>query len=159
MIKPKTARHWNSLRPTGLRESMDACKDHAAAMLNKSVQKIADDMGVSDHWSLYKWFQNGRMPVNLVRPFELACGQDYVTRWLAASSGKLTIDIPTGRKLQPTDITDLHERFAESVNLLSEFYANRANPDEVLAALTAHMEHVAWHRQNVAQHSQPQLEL
>ena len=31
--------------------------------------------------------------------------------------------------------------------------------DAALAALTTHMEHVAWHRQNVAQHATPQLEL
>jgi len=158
-MKPKTARDWKALRPTGLRESMDACKDHAASVLGLSVQRLADNMGVSDHWSLYKWFQNGRMPVNLVRPFERACGQNYVTRWLVASGGMMTIDIPTGRKLKPNDFTDLHAHFAETMRLLSDYYAEPTNNAEVLAALNTHMEHVGWHRLNVAQHIQPQLEL
>ena len=35
----------------------------------------------------------------------------------------------------------------------------RSGSTAVLAALTTHMEHVAWHRQNVAQHINPQLDL
>ena len=31
--------------------------------------------------------------------------------------------------------------------------------DQQLVALRQHLEHVAWHRQNVAQHINPQLEL
>ena len=38
-------------------------------------------------------------------------------------------------------------------------FLNSADCLATLAALTTHMEHVAWHRQNVAQHATPQLEL
>ena len=154
-----TRRNWKALQPSSLRNALELCKDHARDVLNKSVEGIAADMGLADHWSLYKWLQNGRMPVNLVRPFEIACGIDFVTRWQAASSGRLLVEIPTGRKLNHNDIVELHTNFGTALKLLTEFYAKPGDPAATLAALTSHMEHVAWHRQNVAQHANPQLEL
>lgn len=153
-----TRRNWKALQPTSLRNAMELCKDHAREKLNKSVERIAEDMGLPDHWALYKWLQNGRMPLVLVRPYELACGIDYVTRWMAASNGRLLVDIATGRKLIHADIVELHEHFATALKLLTEYYAKPGDPSAALAALTTHMEHVAWHRQNVAQHVNPQLE-
>ena len=99
-----TRRNWKTLQPSSLREAMELCKDHAREKLNKSVERVAEEMGLADHWSLYKWLQNGRMPLVLVRPYELACGIDYVTRWMAASNGRLLVQIATGRKLNHTDV-------------------------------------------------------
>ena len=154
-----TRRNWKALQPSSLRHAFELCKDHARERLNKSVEGIAKDMGLADHWVLYKWLQNGRMPLVLVRPYELACGIDYVTRWMAASNGRLLVQIATGRKLNHTDVAELHEHFAKALQLMTEFYAKPCDPAETLAALTTHMEHVAWHRQNVAQHANPQLDL
>ena len=154
-----TRRNWKALQPTSLRNALELCKDHAREKLNKSVERIADDMGLADHWVLYKYLQKGSMPANLIRPYELACGIDYVTRWLAASSGRLLVEIATGRNLTHADIVQLHEHFATALKLLSSFYSRPDDPTAVLAALTTHMEHVAWHRQNVAQHINPQLDL
>lgn len=153
-----TRRNWKRIQPTSLRQALELCKDHARDVLNKSVEGIAADMGLADHWSLYKWLQNGRMPVNLVRPFEIACGIDFVTRWQAASSGRLLVEIPTGRKLNHNDIVELHTNFGTALKLLTEFYAKPGDPAATLAALTSHMEHVAWHRANVATHQTPELE-
>lgn len=153
-----TRRNWKALQPSSLRNALELCKDHAREKLNKSVERIAEDMGLPDHWALYKWLQNGRMPLVLVRPYELACGIDYVTRWMAASNGRLLVQIATGRKLTHADIVELHEHFATALQLLTSFYAKPEDPSAALAALATHMEHVAWHRQNVAQHINPQLE-
>ena len=154
-----TRRNWKALQPSSLRHAFELCKDHARERLNKSVEGIAEDMGLADHWVLYKYLQKGSMPANLIRPYELACGIDFVTRYLAASNGRLLVQIATGRKLNHTDVAELHEHFAKALQLMTEFYAKPGDPAETLAALTAHMEHVAWHRQNVAQHANPQLEL
>ena len=154
-----TRRNWKALQPASLREAMELCKDHARERLNKSVERIADDMGLADHWVLYKYLQKGSMPANLIRPYELACGIDYVTRWLAGSGGRLLVQIATGRKLVHADIVELHEHFATALKLLTDYYAKPGDPSAALAALTTHMEHVAWHRQNVAQHINPQLDL
>lgn len=154
----KPTRNWKRMQPTSLRHAMELCKEHARERLNKSVERIADDMGVPDHWALYKWLQSGRMPANLVRPFELACGIDFVTRWMASSSGRLLVEVPTGRNLTHNDIVELHTNFGTALKLLTEFYAKPGDPAPVLAALTSHMEHMAWHRANVAQHATPELE-
>lgn len=154
-----THRNWKALQPTSLRHAFELCKDHARERLNKSVERIADDMGLADHWVLYKYLQKGSMPANLIRPYELACGIDFVTRWFAGSDGRLLVEIATGRKLIHTDIVELHKHFATALELLTQFYIKPDDPTATLAALTTHMEHVAWHRQNVAQHINPQLEL
>ena len=154
-----TRRNWKALQPSSLRHAFELCKDHARERLNKSVEGIAEDMGLADHWVLYKYLQKGSMPANLIRPYELACGIDFVTRYLAASNGRLLVQIATGRKLAHADIVELHEHFAMALKLLTDYYAKPGDPSAALAALTTHMEHVAWHRQNVAQHATPQLEL
>jgi len=157
-MTPNARRGWNSLQPTSLRHALESCKDHARERLNRSVEGIAAEMGLTDHWSLYKWLQNGRMPANLVIPFESACGIDYVTRWLASSKGRLLITIPTGRQLKDSDVVGLHNGFGAALQLLTDFYAGKADPADTLSALTAHLGNVAWHRANVAQHAEPQLD-
>ena len=156
--KPK--RFWQRLQPTSLRHAMELCKDHARERLNKSIERVADDMGVSDHYALYKWIQSGRMPANLVRPFEMACGINYVTRWYAASEGYLLVDIPQGRQAQPTDMVELNTGFAQALQLLTDFYASgtSADPTATLQALRTHLEQVAYHQANVAAYTTPELE-
>lgn len=146
------------MQPTSLRNALELCKEHARVVLNLSVERIADAMGLPDHWIIYKWIESGRIPANMIRPFELACGIDFVTRWLAGTNGKLLIDVPSGRDLTETDIVELHNGFGAALALLSDFYAGRADADATLAALTSHLQQVAWHHANVRQHAHPELD-
>lgn len=159
MATKKPARNWKRLQPTSLRHALELCKEHARERLNRSVERIADEMGITDHWTVYKWIQTGRIPANLIRPYEVACGIDYVTRWVAASAGKMLVDIPTGRRLEGADVIALHNGFGAALQLLTDFYAAKAQPDAVIAALTTHLQDVAWHRANVAQFATPELDL
>ncbi|MBA1271622.1 MULTISPECIES: hypothetical protein [Pseudomonas] len=152
-------RYWKNVQATSLRGAMELCKDFAKEAHNKSVERIAIDMGETDHWTLYKWFQTGRMPANMIRPFEQACGCDYVTRWINASAGRLTIDIPTGRRCTAKDTQALQELLTTAAGKLLAFYAKTCEAEETLAAIQAAMEGLAWHRGNVSQSQQPQLEL
>jgi len=152
-------RRWKNAQPTSLRHAMELCKDFAKEAHNKGVERIADEMGVTDHWSVYKWLQTGRMPANFILPYERACGCDFVTRWIAASSGRLTIAVPTGRKCTAQDTQALQEMLTTATGKLLAFYANNCEADETLAAIQAAMEGLAWHRGNVSQTQQPQLEL
>lgn len=154
--KPRT--DWKRLQPISLRHALELCKDHARIALNRSVEKVADEMGITDHWTVYKWLTSGRIPANLIRPFERACGIDYVTRWIASSGGKLLIDMPTGRHLKSTDVVALHNGFAAALQLLTALYEGKADQADAAAALTTHLEDVAWHRANVAQHATPELD-
>jgi len=150
-------RSWKTLRPTSLLEALRLCKEHAQAKRQLSVERIADLMGVS-HDSLYKWLATGRMPAILIPAYELACGINYVSVWLATSAGKLVIDMPTGRNVQKREVVDLHMPWSNALQLLSNFYEGRAGREETLSAITSHLEQVAFHHHNVAQYEAPELE-
>lgn len=152
-------RNWKRIRPHSLRHALELCKEHARERRNLSVERIAELMGLTDHWTLYKWFQTGRIPTNLIRPYETACGIDFVTRWLAASSGRLLIDIPSGRDTTAEDMQALQGVLNDTVGQLLQFYAGKAEVADTLAAIQQAMEGLAWHRGNVEKHLQPELEL
>lgn len=152
-------RNWKKVQPTSLRHAMELCKDHAREKRNYSVERIAEVMGQEDHWTLYKWFQSGRMPAVLIPAFEEACGIDFVSRWLATRSGRLVIDIPTGRKQSGADVNELQAVLHHAVGSLMEFYRDKYDVEATLADITRALQSLAWHRGNVAQHNQPQLEL
>ena len=157
---PHARTHWSRLQPTSLRHALELCKEHARIKRNRSVEGIAEQMGLADHWSLYKYLQSGRMPVNLVPPYESACGMDYVTRWMAATAGKLLIDIPNGRNATPAELVEVNSGCAAALQLLTDFYANpqKASAEDTLAALAHHLTQVAHHHANVAQHATPELQ-
>lgn len=152
-------RNWKRVQPTSLRNAMELCKDFAKEKHNLSVERIAERMGEADHWTIYKWLQTGRIPAVLIPAYEAACGVDFVTRWLAGTSGKLLVEVPTGRKLEPTDVAVLQDSLHGTVTALIEFYKGKAETETTLACITNALESLAWHRGNVEQHNQPQLDL
>jgi hypothetical protein len=155
-----TRRNWKGYQPATLRDALQGCKDFAQQRHNLSVERIAERMGLEDHWALYKWLANGRMPLVNLHPYEHACGIDLVTRYLAATAGKLLVDIPKGRQAQPTDMVELNTCFASALQLLTDFYnqGSKADPDATLQALRNHLEQVAYHQRNVAAYATPELE-
>lgn len=156
-------RNWKRYQPTSVREALQGCKDFALERRNLSIERIAERMGLEDHWALYKWLSSGRMPLVLVPAYQHACGIDLVTRWMAASSNKLLVEMPTGKQATPEDMVQLNTGFAQALQLLTDFYApanNQAKPDAAttLEALRGHLQQVAYHHNNVAQYATPELE-
>lgn len=151
-------RRLNQAQPTSLREAMKLCLDHAREKHNRSVERIGDLMGLSSHWQIYKWLENGRLPSILIHPFELACGADFITRYLAHSSGKLTIDIPVGKTASTKDLNRLQADFSDAFGLLVRFYDQGEHPEETMSALLTLMEHLGWHRVNIPKHEFPELD-
>ena len=158
---PKIPARWNKLTPTSLRNALELCKDYAREVRNLSVERIAEQMGLVDHWTLYKWLQNGRMPVCLVCLFEATCGINYVSRWIATSGGKLLVDFAGGQLHEPADMVTLNTSFSEALQLLSDFYAagGKGDPKATLDAINHHLQQCCYHRNNVAACAQPELEL
>ena len=145
-------------RANSLVHALRLCKEFALERHNLSVERIADRMGQT-HDSLYKWLSTGRMPAILVPAYELACGCNFVSTWLASSAGRMVIDIPTGRAAGQVDMVELNSGFAAALQLLTDFYAKPGgDPAATLAALQAHLGQVAWHQANVARFSNPELE-
>ncbi|MFT4190868.1 MAG: hypothetical protein QM617_04995 [Comamonas sp.] len=152
-------RNWKQVRPASLLEALRLCKDFALERRRLSVERIAALMGVT-HDSLYKWLATGRMPAVLIPPYEHACGIHLVSTWLAASAGKLVIDMPKGRVASTPDLVEVNSGCAAALSLLTAFYANPAQADTAatLDALRLHLEQVAYHHHNVAAATTPELE-
>lgn len=156
---PMTRRVWKRVNPISLRHAMELCLEYGREKKKLSVDRVADLMGLPSKWTLYKWLENGRMPSILIRPFEHACGIDYVTQYIATSAHKLLVDIPTGKPAQDIDVLKLQTGFNEAVNLLARFYQGEANADDTVALLTQVMSEIAAHRENVSKSLTPELGL
>lgn len=152
------ATRWKNRQPTSLRQAMEWCLEHARTRHNRSVDRVAEQMGLASKWVLYKWLESGRLPAVLIRPFEVACGIDFVSRFVAHSAHKLLIDIPTGKRANDHEINALQASFTASVSLLLRFYQGQAEADETLSGLTSTMEYLAWHRGEVERHQAPELD-
>lgn len=148
--------NWKAIKPLDLQSAMEWCTKYAKAKHNRSVDTIADLMGVNK-WTLYKWMADADMPARLIKTFEHACGVNYVSRWLIESSGQMVLDVPTGKKCGATDIQHLQQDYHAAVGLLMSFYEELGEVDETLAALQTALEHTAWHQGNVKKYRQPEL--
>lgn len=138
---------------------MELCIDYAREVHNLSVERISDRMGLSSHWVIYKWMEEGGMPARCIRAFEHACGATYVTRYIAASAHMLLIDLPTGRHAGTSDIQAVQEACTAAVGALIAFAAGRAAADDTHAALTVALERLAAERAEVERHATPELPL
>lgn len=150
-------RDWKRVRANSLLEALRLCKEFAQDRKNLSVERIADLMGVT-HDSLYKWLATGRMPAILVPAYELACGCHFASEWLAAASGRMVIEIPTGRRVGQTELVQLNTAWAAALQALTTFYAGGADAPQTLATLSTHLQQVAWHHANVDRHATPELD-
>lgn len=154
-----TRRNWKRVSPSSMIEALRLCKEFAQEKSNLSIERIADRMGVT-HDSLYKWLATGRLPLILLPAYEHACGCHFASVWAVTCAGKAVIDMPTGRSVTKSDIVEFNSGFAVALQLLDDFHADpsRTDADTTVAALTAHLQQVAWHRANVQQHGAPELE-
>lgn len=149
-------KNWRTVQPRDLRDAMDLCLQYAKAKHNRSVDTVSELMGVNK-WTLYKWIAETDMPARLIKPFEHACGTDFVSRWMVVSSGKLVIDIPKGKKCGADDIQALQANYHDTVGKLMRFYADLSDVDDTLAAIQSTLEQTSWHRGNVEKYRQPEL--
>lgn len=152
-------RNWRRVRATSVPHAMELLVQHAKEVKGLSVDQIAELIGLTNKYMIYKWVESGRMPTILIRPFEHACGATFLTDYLGLSAHKLLIDIPHGSKGQ-REIADLQRSFSYAISHLLEFYEEGAEPEKTLAALTDVLKGAAWHRENVTKCvGSPELEL
>ncbi len=159
-LSPSRRAYWKRYQPTSCRDALEKCKEHAREARNLSVERIAADMGLADHWALYKWIESGRFPLILVPAYQAVCGINLVTRWQAAHERRLLVDMPIGKAAGADDLVQLGTGFQQAVQLLSDFYKSNGgtDPGPVLEALRSHLESVAHHHFNVSGFSEPELD-
>lgn len=146
------------MQPNSLVDALRWAKDRARDKHRLSVERIAELMGI-EAGLLYKWLANGRMPASLIPAYEHITRSNYVSRWLAASSGHLLIAMPKGRNASDAEMHTLQATLNQAIGELLKFYAGSAAPDTTLAAIRTGMEGLAWHHSNVQQATTPQLDL
>lgn len=151
-------KNWNKVNPTSLQQAMELSIQHAREVHNRSVDHIADLMGLANKYAIYKWIENGSMPARNLRAFQHACGINLISRWDAHSGGYLLFKIPTGRTVKQTELAELHQQFIDSFGALARFYEGKEGAQETLGRVTEMLEGLAWHHGNVEQHAQPSLE-
>ncbi len=152
-------RNWKAAQPSSCCQALEWSLEFAKEKHNLSAERIAERMGQANHWTLYKWVSEGRMPAVLIPAFEHVCGINLVSRWLASTGGKLLVDIPTGRSCTAHDMQELQAVLTTSMGALLAFYNGTSDAPTTLGALQAGLESLAWHRGNVQQPAHPQLEL
>ena len=133
------------------------CKDYAKAKHNLSVERIADEMGLTAV-RLYQHLENGDMPFNRVRSYQRACHCNFVTLYMAHGDDCMLIKIPTGKKVTDEQMLNINATFHKALTHLTDFYKQAENPELALAALTEHMATTAWHRMNVEKTLQPEFD-
>lgn len=152
-------RSWNKVRPNSLSHAMELCLEFAREKHQRSVDRVADLMGLQSKWNIYKWMQSGRLPANLIRPFEHACGATFVTQYVATSAHRLLVNIPVGRAAAGEDIHALQAALTDAVRQLLRYRDGEASADDVLAAIEHGMGGLAYQWVNVQQADQPTLDL
>lgn len=152
-------RNWRTFNPRSLREAMEGCKDYALEKHRRSVERIAELAGEESHWTVYGWLRDGSIPGKKIQTYQHACGCDFITRWLAHSSGMLLIPIPLGRAPETDDLHRLQATLNSAVAALLGFASGQIDGDKAGDELNAAMEALAWHRENTQRAHQPELEL
>ncbi|MDY6979194.1 MAG: hypothetical protein SV201_04895 [Pseudomonadota bacterium] len=152
-------RNWNRIQPTSIGHAMELCIDYAKEKdPTFSIDRLAEFLGQQNKWIVYKWIGEGRLPAILIRPFQTACGINFITRYLAHSDQHMLIKMPTGRKTTNKDINALNMVSHETIGLLMRFNDGAATADETITAITEVMESFAWHKGNVEKSAQPELD-
>lgn len=155
---PNRSTFWKRRTPTSLRQAVDDSLEYFKESCNGSVERLAERMGYSTHWSLYKDLADLKLRLSQVKAFEHACGIDLITRYYAASSGRISIELPIGRTAGADSINALQVATTEAAGALLRFYSGQLDADETLAKLNAAIQELAWHRVNVGKHAEPELE-
>ncbi len=150
--------NWNKVNPTSLQQAMELSVQHAREVHNRSVDHIADLMGLANKFAIYKWIESGSMPLRYMRAFQHACGINLISRWDAHSGGYLLFKIPTGRAVKQTELAELHQKFSDAFSALAGFYEGKNEAQKTMNNIMDTLEGLAWHHGNVEQHAQPSLE-
>lgn len=157
-MNPNRAHFWKRRTPSSLRQAVDESIAYFKEAHNGSVERLAERMGYTSHWLLYKDLADLKLKLPQVKAFEHACGIDLLTRYYAASSNRISIEIPVGRTAGADSIQALQAATTDAAGALLKFYAGQLSAEDALAAINGAMQELAWHRINVGKHAQPELE-
>lgn len=150
--------NWKRIIPHSVNHALQLTKQHGIEKKGMSVERIADYLGVTADL-LYKWLGTGKMPLNKIIAFEQACGINYVTQYLAQSQSFLLVTVPTGRKAENKELTDLQLCMTQVASALISFQQDKVDSAETIDAIKILMQDLAFHERNVAKIDTDQMPL
>ena len=154
----KARRNWKAMHPARLEDAFHLCKEHGRERGRLSVERLADLMAVKPS-TLYKWMEEGTMPVNRIAQFERFCGIHFVSEYLAAGANRVVIEIPPGHPVEAEDMGGLQALISSAVLMLMRCWRGQAGIDETISELTLALQALAYQRENVRRCEHPELGL
>jgi hypothetical protein len=142
---------------TSLHAAFNQVRTAAMKSHQISSERMAELLGVPAS-TYYKWIEESRMPADKLALFEHIARNHAVTRYLAHRAHLMVIDIPRGRGTDATAVQSLQATLHESVGALLAFAGSQISAEEAMERLTIGMEALAFHREDVRKHSQPELD-
>lgn len=130
----------------------------ALAARRLSAERAAELLGTSVA-TYYKWIEEARMPADKLALFEHIADSHAVTRYFAHRGHLMVIDIPRGKGAAAGDINALQGVLNDAAGALIAFMAHEIDAEQAMSRLTAGMEALAFHREDVRKHAAPELDL
>jgi hypothetical protein len=129
--------------------AVQACIAHAKAELFRNINDVADAMQTKPtRDALYKWVKSGRLPLAEIPAFELACGANQISEYLAACGGYLLIKAPVGQGLPQIEFARTQCQVAKAIFATSTALVDAGQtPDAISAISVAIKSLVAVHHQ------------
>ncbi|MBS0354044.1 MAG: hypothetical protein JSR83_09110 [Proteobacteria bacterium] len=144
--------------PSSLKAAFEADKDRAYRHRRLNIERLAELMSVTPA-TLYKWIETDSMPVRALLAWQHLTGANNVVRYLASREGDVVISIPRGRAITSDDVHTLQATLHDATGALLGYMKGAADRDSTLSKLGQGLESLAWHRENLRNDIQPELNL
>lgn len=127
----------NACTQPDLMAAVHACLDYAKAGLFRSTADVADAMQTKpSRDAVYKWTQTGRLPLAEIPAFELACGANCISEYLAACSGHLLVKAPVSAGLPQLDFARTQCQVAKAILATSTALVDAGFKQDAVDAIT-----------------------
>lgn len=127
----------NACTQPDLMAAVQACLNYAKAGLLRSTADVADAMQTKpSRDAVYKWTQTGRLPLAEIPAFELACGANCISEYLAACSGHLLIKTPVAAGLPQLDFARSQFQVAKAILATSTALVDAEYSKDAVDAIT-----------------------
>jgi hypothetical protein len=131
-----------------LAEAINACLKHANEHYGLSVKDIAPGMNTK-MFTLFKWIESGKMPLNVVAQFENLCHARYITRHLAEVSGFILVTCPRGMETPENALVTLNKTTVEAVGSVAGFMSGDKSKRDAIKAIDTAIESLVWQKSRI----------
>jgi hypothetical protein len=126
-------------------EAINDCLKHAEEHFGMTTKDIAQTMNVN-MWTLFKWLESGKLPLNEINKFEAACHARYITRYLADASGLILVTKPRNMEAPENALVAINKASSNAISAIAEYIGGTKNKQGTTKAIDAAIEVLVWQR-------------